>query len=125
LDEYPIRHFARARREVIDTTVPHEIIGMLGSAVLLEVHRGGTGGEIQKAHPPRHKVGLFDLAAPHGTIDSFLDEIGAAFAAGERQLDVRIAGKKLGEGGYKHGTCHECWHVHPQAPAGSRMLFAE
>src|SRR3569833_1237429 len=98
-----------------DAFVVHEIARMLGFAVPRQIGRRGTSGKIENSNPAGDVVGFFDLAAPDGTIDSFLDEIGAALAARQRERVVCLAGYERGEGGHEHGPRQQCWNINAQA----------
>jgi len=45
--------------------------------------------KIQQADAARNQSGVFEFAAPHRAVDALLDEVRAALAATQLQVDIR------------------------------------
>ena len=90
-----------------------------------EIGRRRTGAEVELSHAARNQGRVLELAAPYGTVDSFLDEICTAFAAAELQIDVRIAGEEIRQRRHQDQPRDERGCIDPQSAAGCSMVMRQ
>src|SRR3984957_20985602 len=90
-----------------------------------EVGGRRAGAEIEQADTPRAHRGAFALADPYGAIDALVDQVRAALAAAELELNVWIACKKARQRRHDDQSCDQCGYFDTQESLRTCMPLPE